>query len=51
MMKFVNRFLPEAAGEEGNRSRAGGQLPQRAPEWLMRMADRATKKNNEQAGT
>src|ERR1700730_10804142 len=51
MMKFVNRFLPEAGGEEGNRSRAGGQLPRRAPEWLTRLADRATKKNNEKAGT
>jgi NAD(P)-dependent dehydrogenase (short-subunit alcohol dehydrogenase family) len=51
MMKFVNRFLPETGGEEGNRSRAGGQLPRRAPEWLTRLADRATKKNNEQAGT
>src|ERR1700745_2087586 len=26
MMKFVNRFLPEAGGEEGNRSCAGGHL-------------------------
>jgi NAD(P)-dependent dehydrogenase (short-subunit alcohol dehydrogenase family) len=51
MMKFVNRFLPEAGGDEGNRSRAGGHLPRRAPEWLTRLADRATKKNNEQAGT
>jgi short-subunit dehydrogenase len=47
MMKFVNRFLPEAAGEEGNRSRAGGQLPRRAPEWLTRMADKAVARNNE----
>ncbi len=51
VMKCVNRFLPEAGGEEGNRSRAGAQLPRRAPEWLTRLADRATKKNNEQAGT
>src|SRR6266699_6339470 len=27
LMKFINRFLPEAGGEEGNRSRAGAQLP------------------------
>jgi len=47
MMKFVNRFLPEAAGEEGNRSRAGGQLPRRAPEWLTRRADKAVTRNNE----
>jgi short-subunit dehydrogenase len=46
-MKIVNRFLPERAGEEGDRSRAGGQLPRRTPEWLTRMADEATKRNNE----
>jgi NAD(P)-dependent dehydrogenase (short-subunit alcohol dehydrogenase family) len=51
MMKCVNRFLPEAGGEEGNRSRTGAQLPRRAPEWLTRLADRATKKNNEETGT
>jgi NAD(P)-dependent dehydrogenase (short-subunit alcohol dehydrogenase family) len=47
MMKFVNRFLPEAGGEEGNRSYAGGHLPRRAPEWLTRMADQAVARNNE----
>jgi NAD(P)-dependent dehydrogenase (short-subunit alcohol dehydrogenase family) len=47
VLKVVNRFLPTAAGEEGNRSRAGAQLPRRAPEWLTRLADRATNKNNE----
>jgi Short-chain dehydrogenases of various substrate specificities len=47
MMKFVNRFLPEAGGEEGNRSCAGGHLPRRAPEWLTRMADQAVARNNE----
>jgi short-subunit dehydrogenase len=47
MMKFVNRFLPAAGGEEGNRSRAGGHLPRRAPEWLTRMADQAVARNNE----
>ena len=46
-MKFVNRFLPEAGGEEGDRSRAGGQLSPRAPKWLTKLADRATEKNNE----
>ncbi|PYK50154.1 MAG: ketoacyl reductase [Verrucomicrobia bacterium] len=46
-MKIVNRFLPEAANEEGNQSRAGSQLHRQAPEWLTRLADRATKKNNE----
>jgi NAD(P)-dependent dehydrogenase (short-subunit alcohol dehydrogenase family) len=47
IMKFVNRFLPEAGGEEGNRSYAGGRLPRRAPEWLTRMADQAVARNNE----
>jgi NAD(P)-dependent dehydrogenase (short-subunit alcohol dehydrogenase family) len=47
MMKIVNRFLPEAGGEEGNRSCAGGRLPRRAPEWLTRMADQAIARNNE----
>jgi NAD(P)-dependent dehydrogenase (short-subunit alcohol dehydrogenase family) len=47
LMKFVNRVLPEAGGEEGNKSRAGSQLPRRTPEWLTRSADRATKENNE----
>src|SRR4030095_12520536 len=50
VLKVVNRFLPTAAGEEGNRSRAGAQLPRRAPEWLTRLADRATNKNNEERG-
>src|SRR5437899_638267 len=47
LMKFVNRFLPEAANEEGNQSRAGSQLRRSTPEWMTRLADRATKKNNE----
>jgi NAD(P)-dependent dehydrogenase (short-subunit alcohol dehydrogenase family) len=46
-MKIVNRFLPKAGGEEGNRSCAGGHLPRRAPEWLTRMADQAVARNNE----
>jgi NAD(P)-dependent dehydrogenase (short-subunit alcohol dehydrogenase family) len=50
LMKFVNRLLPRAAGEEGNQSRAGSQLRRQAPEWLTRLADRATKKNNEIKG-
>jgi NAD(P)-dependent dehydrogenase (short-subunit alcohol dehydrogenase family) len=47
LMKFLNRLLPGAGGEEGNKSRAGSQLRRRTPEWLTRLADRATKKNNE----
>ena len=46
-MKFVNRFLPDAAGENGSQSRAGSELPRRTPEWMTRLADRATKLNNE----
>src|SRR6266403_2360928 len=48
MMRVVNRFLPEAAGEEGNRSRAGSQLRRLNPTWLTRLADRATIRNNEE---
>src|SRR5437762_8731081 len=48
-MKFVNRFLPEAADKSGEQSRAGSELPRLAPEWMTRLADRATKKNNEDA--
>ncbi len=47
-MKLVNRFLPEAGDAEGNQSRAGSQLHRLTPEWLTRLADRATKENNEQ---
>ena len=47
LMKIVNRFLPDAAGENGGRSRAGSDLPRRTPEWVTRLADRATKENNE----
>src|SRR5213083_90124 len=47
LMKFVNRFLPGVAGEEGNKSRAGSQLSRLTPQWLTRLAVRATKKNNE----
>ena len=48
MMKFVNRLLPGTGGEQGNKSRAGSDVPRRTPEWLTRPADRATQKNNEQ---
>src|SRR5438093_930819 len=48
LMKFVNRLLPGAGGKEGNKSQAGSQLRRRTPEWLTRLADRATNKNNEQ---
>src|SRR5437899_8300501 len=46
-MKFVNRLLPGAGGEEGNESQAGSQLRRLIPERLTKLADRATEKNNE----
>lgn len=49
-MKIVNRFLPKASNDEGNQSRAGSQLRRVAPRWLTRLADRATRKNNEERG-
>src|SRR5947207_4640212 len=48
-MKIVNRFLPDAADESGVQSRAGSELVRLTPEWMTRRADRATKKNNEDA--
>lgn len=50
-MKMVNRFLPGAGDEGGNRSRAGSQLRRLTPTWMTRLADRATKKNNEEKST
>ena len=46
-MKFANRLLPGASGEEGDESRAGSQLRRLTPERLTKLADRATEKNNE----
>ena len=51
LMKLVNRFLPGAGDEEGNQSRAGSQLRRLTPKWLTRLADRATKRNNEEPVT
>jgi NAD(P)-dependent dehydrogenase (short-subunit alcohol dehydrogenase family) len=48
VMKLVNRFLPEAGDEGGNQLRAGSQLRRLKPGWLTHLADRATKKNNEE---
>jgi len=47
VMKIVNRLLPDAADEKGSQSRAGSELPRRTPGWMTRLADRATKENNE----
>ena len=49
-MKMVNRFLPGAGNDEGNQSRAGSQLRRLTPRWLTRLADRATRRNNEERG-
>jgi short-subunit dehydrogenase len=48
-MKIVNRFLPDASDESGEHSRAGSELQRLTPEWMTRLADRATKQNNEDA--
>ena len=49
-MKFANRLLPGAGGEEGNKSQAGSQLRRLTTERLTKLADRATQKNNEERG-
>jgi hypothetical protein len=46
-MKMVNRFLPSPADENGDQSRTGSELPRLTPEWMTRLADRATIENNE----
>jgi NAD(P)-dependent dehydrogenase (short-subunit alcohol dehydrogenase family) len=46
-MQLVNRFLPESSPAEGNQSRAGSQLRRLTPEWMTRLADKATGHNNE----
>jgi short-subunit dehydrogenase len=46
-MKMVNRFLPGAGQEQGNQLRAGSQLRRLTPQWLTRLADKATVRNNE----
>ena len=46
-MKIVNRFLPDVANESGEKSRSGSELPRLTPQWMTRLADRATKENNE----
>src|SRR5438093_903424 len=48
LLKFVNPLLPGTAGEQGNESRAGSEVPRRTPGWMTKLADRATQKNNEQ---
>jgi NAD(P)-dependent dehydrogenase (short-subunit alcohol dehydrogenase family) len=47
-MKLVNRLLPDATGANGSQSRAGSDLPRKTPGWMTRLADRATKLNNEE---
>jgi NAD(P)-dependent dehydrogenase (short-subunit alcohol dehydrogenase family) len=48
-MKIVNRFLPSPAEENGEQSRTGSELERLTPAWMTRLADRATKENNEDA--
>src|SRR5881296_984242 len=48
IMKLASRCLPGAANDEGKESRAGSETRRLVPAWLTRLADRATKKNNEQ---
>jgi short-subunit dehydrogenase len=48
MMKIINRFLPGAIGEAGNKSRAGSEARRLLPGWLTRSVDRATQRNNEE---
>src|SRR2546429_1007107 len=47
-MKIVNRFLPDATDKSGEQSRAGSEIPRQTPEWMTRLADRATKKKQEE---
>jgi NAD(P)-dependent dehydrogenase (short-subunit alcohol dehydrogenase family) len=47
-MKVVNRFLPGTAYDEGNEARPGSQLRRLTPSWMTRLADRATRRNNEE---
>jgi short-subunit dehydrogenase len=46
-MKIVTRFLPGESDRDGDQSRAGRELARLTPQWLTRLADRATEKNNE----
>ena len=46
MMKLINGLLPGAGKDEANQSRAGSQLRRLTPEWLTRLADSATIRNN-----
>jgi NAD(P)-dependent dehydrogenase (short-subunit alcohol dehydrogenase family) len=50
-MRIVNRFLPSAGDDQASQSRAGSQMRRLTPTWVTCLADRATKKNNEEAGT
>jgi NAD(P)-dependent dehydrogenase (short-subunit alcohol dehydrogenase family) len=49
-MRLANRFLPNRTNERGNESQLGWDSPLRAaaPEWLTRLSERATARNNEQ---
>src|SRR5712691_8116098 len=36
LMKIMNRFLPDTAGENGSQSRVGSELALRTPNWMTR---------------
>ncbi len=48
-MKMVNRFLPGGGRQQANQLRAGSELSRLTPKWMTCLADRATRKNNEDA--
>jgi hypothetical protein len=52
MMKLVNWFLPKPGDSQGDESESGWQSKLRngTPPWLTRLADRASKRNNEMPG-
>ena len=46
-MRLVNRFLPGVGNKDGSQSRAGYEVHRLIPNWLTRLADKATARNNE----
>jgi NAD(P)-dependent dehydrogenase (short-subunit alcohol dehydrogenase family) len=47
LMKFVNRLLPKATGADGNEARPGSETHRIIPDFVMHLADKATRRNNE----
>jgi NAD(P)-dependent dehydrogenase (short-subunit alcohol dehydrogenase family) len=46
-MRLVNQFLPKPSGAQGDELRGGSEVRRLTPDWLTRMADKATARNNE----